>query len=127
AGGFLAGGPAKLPWPWATGWLAFRVIGAVLVVPLAEELAFRGYLMRRLIAPAVDEGPPGEFSLLSRVASSGLFGALHGRAWAAGTLAGVVFALALYRRGRLGDAVLAHATANGLLAAGALAGFSWSP
>jgi membrane protease YdiL (CAAX protease family) len=36
--------------------------------------------------------------------------------WLAGTLAGVVFALVARFRGRLGEAVAAHATANLLLA-----------
>jgi membrane protease YdiL (CAAX protease family) len=53
------------------------------------------------------------------------FGALHGR-WLAGTLAGLCYALALYRRGRLGDAVLAHATTNALIAADVLATGTWS-
>ena len=34
----------------------------------------------------------------------------------AGCLAGALFAIALYRRGRIADAILAHATANGLIA-----------
>ncbi len=32
---------------WAIAWIVLRVIGSVITVPLAEELAFRGYLMRR--------------------------------------------------------------------------------
>ena len=53
-----------------------------------------------------------------------LFGALHG-SFLAGTLAGVAYGLVLLRRGRLIDAVVAHAVTNGLLlallpAAGAL-------
>jgi membrane protease YdiL (CAAX protease family) len=44
------------------------------------------------------------------------FGLLHNR-WLAGIIAGMLFALALYRCGQLGDAVVAHVTANALIAA----------
>src|SRR5690606_882470 len=42
--------PGHGVWPaWlVASWLAFRSLGAVVVVPLCEELAFRGYLARRL-------------------------------------------------------------------------------
>ncbi len=69
--------------------------------------------------------PAGTFTWLSFAVSSILFGVLHGN-WVAGTVAGVAFAIALYRRGALSDAVVAHATANALLAAYVLATHSWS-
>jgi outer membrane protein assembly factor BamB len=68
------------------------------VVPLAEELAFRGYLMRRLISTGFRERPPDRFTWASFLISSALFGTLHGR-W----LAGILYALALYRRRNLAD------------------------
>ncbi len=111
--------------PWADAWLLARVLGSVLIVPLAEELAFRGYLIRRLIAADFRTVPPGHFTWLSVAVSSVAFGALHGR-WLAGTLAGACYALALGRRGRLGDAVLAHVTTNALIAVAVLAMHNWS-
>jgi membrane protease YdiL (CAAX protease family) len=54
-----------------------------------------------------------------------LFGALHAR-WLAGALAGMLYAVAVYRRGELADAVLAHATTNALIAAYVLATGTWS-
>jgi exosortase E/protease (VPEID-CTERM system) len=115
---------ADLP-PWAvTGWLIFRSVGSVVVVPLAEEIAFRGYLLRRLVDADFRGVSPGRFTWLAILGSSVLFGALHGR-WLAGTLAGMAYAGAFYRRGRLGDAVLAHATTNGLLTALALTTGDW--
>ena len=111
---------------WGTAWLVWRVIGYVAVAPLAEELAFRGYATRRLIRADIDRVPVGAFSWLSFVGSSLLFGALHGRLWFAGTVAGLAFACALYRRRSFGDAVLAHATTNGLIACYVLATGRWS-
>ena len=57
--------------------------------------------------------------------SSVVFGALHGERWLAGTLAGIVYALVLVRRGRMGEAVIAHATTNALLAAWVLSTGQW--
>jgi CAAX prenyl protease-like protein len=122
------------PWPAslqsgsgaATAWLALRFIGYVAVVPLVEELAFRVYAMRRLIRQDVDTVPVGTFSLASFVASSLLFGALHGALWIQGTLAGMAFACLLYRRRSVGDAVLAHATTNALIALYVFATGRWS-
>lgn len=107
------------------GWLAFRVVGSVIVVPLAEELAFRGYLLRRLVAADFEQVPPGRFTWLSFLGSSLLFGLVHGR-WLAGTLAGMAYAGAVYRRGKLADAVVAHLTTNGLIALTALIGEKWA-
>jgi exosortase E/protease (VPEID-CTERM system) len=121
----LAAGLAGWPRGWAVAWLLFRVFGSVVTVPLAEELAFRGYLNRRLIAADFENVPIGKFTWLSFVVSSAAFGALHSR-WLAGMLAGMLYALALTRRGRLSDAVLAHAMTNALLAAYVLTTGAWS-
>ena len=108
-------GPGMPEGTWMTAWLFFRVVGSVLTVPLAEELAFRGYLTRRLIKAEYWSLPVGIFTWSSFLLSSALFGMLHGR-WIAGTLSGMIFAIALYRRHELTDAVVAHATTNALIA-----------
>jgi exosortase E/protease (VPEID-CTERM system) len=110
---------------WAAAWLIFRVVGSVIMVPLAEELAFRGYLTRRLLKRDFQSVPPGQMTWWSLLLSSVLFGALHGR-WFAGTLAGIAYALAYRRRGELIDAVLAHGITNGLIAITVLATGWWS-
>jgi exosortase E/protease (VPEID-CTERM system) len=108
-----------------TAWLLMRALGSVVIIPLAEELAFRGYLTRRLQAADFQEIPLGRFTWFSFLASSILFGALHSQ-FLAGTLAGLAYALALYRRGRIGDAVAAHATTNALLTGYVLLTGRWS-
>jgi exosortase E/protease (VPEID-CTERM system) len=110
---------------WTFTWLAARVIGSALTVPLAEELAFRGFLTRRLIAADFESIAPGRFTWMSFLVSSIAFGVLHDR-WIEGSLAGMLYALAYYRRGSLGDAVAAHATTNGLLCIDALTTGDWS-
>jgi CAAX prenyl protease-like protein len=113
-------------WPaWlAAAWVLFRVLGSVVTVPLAEELAFRGYLIRKLVARDFEQVRPGHFTWFSFILSSLLFGLLH-QHLLAGALAGAAFALALYRRGRVGDAILAHMTSNALIAVAVLAAGRW--
>jgi exosortase E/protease (VPEID-CTERM system) len=125
-----AGQPLKrwldgLSWAQATSWLVVRVIGSSLIVPLAEELAFRGFLTRRLISPDFQDVETGRFTWRSFIISSVLFGALHDR-WQVGIFAGALFGIALYRRKELTDAVIAHVTANALIAASVLATDSYS-
>ncbi len=117
---------ASIPSYWAAAWLLMRVLGFVIFVPIVEELAFRGFLTRRVIDSEFQRVPVGTFSWPSLVVSSLLFGAMHGRFWLAGTLAGILFALAMYHRRSLGDAVQAHATANGLIALYVLTTGRWS-
>lgn len=106
-------------------WLAFRVAGSVLVVPLVEEMAFRGYLLRRLAAADFEGAAATRFNWVAFVLSSAAFGLLHGR-WIAGTAAGMILALAQYRRGKLADAVVAHLTANALIALLVLLTGAWA-
>ena len=54
----LREGLARLSAGWATAWLIFRIVGAAVTVPLAEQLAFRGYLLRRLQSADWRELPP---------------------------------------------------------------------
>jgi exosortase E/protease (VPEID-CTERM system) len=103
-------GLATLPVPLAAALLAARVFGSVLVVPTVEELAFRGFLLRRLVS-ADFTSVSSSFRWAPFLVSSVAYGLLHER-WLAGILVGMIFALAQQRRGRLADAILAHAVCN---------------
>jgi exosortase E/protease (VPEID-CTERM system) len=107
-------------------WIAFRVAAAVVTVPIAEELAFRGYLARRIVNREFDLVDFKSLTLLAVVVSSIVFGVMHGGHWLVGLVAGLVYVLLLRSRGRMGDAIVAHATSNLLLAAWVLAGGHWS-
>lgn len=106
-------------------WIAFRVAAATVTVPLAEELAFRGYLARRVMSRNFDSIPFTSLSLLSVIVSSAIFGLMHGQHWLTGVLAGLAYAAVVKWRGRMGDAVVAHATTNLLLAAWVLVTGDW--
>jgi exosortase E/protease (VPEID-CTERM system) len=97
-------------------WISLRVLSAVVAVPLAEELAFRGFLFRRVIKEEFQCVGLTTFTWPALVISSVLFGLVHGNRWAVATFAGAFYAAALVRRGRIIDAVVAHATTNALLA-----------
>jgi exosortase E/protease (VPEID-CTERM system) len=115
---------AKLHSGLAVCWLVFRIVGSVLIAPVVEELAFRGYLLRRLIAEDFDAVPWRAFSGVSFFVSSLAFGALHSHLLA-GTVAGAVYAGIMIRRDSLGEAIAAHAITNALLSVHVLATGRW--
>ena len=108
---------AAASWGARTTWIAFRALAAIVTVPIAEELAFRGFAIRRFISEDIEALPASSYTWIGLATSSVAFGLMHGNMWFAGILAGVCYAWALLRRGRIGEAVIAHATTNALLAA----------
>lgn len=105
---------------WAfAAWAICRVLVTTVLVPVIEEMFFRGYLLTRL------DGPQPWRRALAIGLSSLAFALLHGR-WLEAGLAGVVFALVALRRGRVADAIWAHVVANGVVAAIAAARGDWS-
>lgn len=124
--------PAGMPMPLAQAapalrwsWVLSRAAAAVLTVPLAEELAFRGFLMRRLMSADFESIPYRRVRVLALCAAAGVFAALHGAMWAPAALAGLVYGALAVRRDSLGEAVVAHATTNGLIVAAVLGWGAW--
>jgi exosortase E/protease (VPEID-CTERM system) len=106
-------------------WIAGRVAASLIIVPIAEELAYRGYLLRRLTAADFEavrfQGVGGWSLLLSSLA----FGVAHGAMWLPGIAAGAIYGALVMRTGRIGEAVTAHITANGLITACVLLAGQW--
>ena len=75
--------------PLAAVWIIGRVLGSVLVVPIVEELAFRGFLLRRIIGSDFDRVSYEQWSWLAVLGSSLLFAAFH-QQWIGGFVAGVL-------------------------------------
>jgi CAAX prenyl protease-like protein len=96
------------------------------VVPLVEELAFRGYLARRLTAADFASVPLDRVTWPALLAAAAVFGLMHHDV-VAGAAVGVLYGVAARHRGQLGDAVTAHAVTNALLAAMALHAGGWLP
>ncbi len=114
AGGILAG-----------TWILLRALGAIVTVPVAEELLFRGYLLARLARDEIALDGRIRFSWVALIGSSLLFGLLHAD-WLAGIVAGLVFGWVRYRGGSIADAIAAHASTNLLLTIYVLATGHWS-
>jgi CAAX prenyl protease-like protein len=115
--------------PWVdgrihVGLVVTRMAGSVLVVPLAEELFWRSFLMRWLERSDFLRVEPGKVGWKALAISSAVF-ALEHRLWFAGLLAGLAYGDLYRRTGDLRVAVLAHALTNGLLGAYVLATGSW--
>jgi CAAX prenyl protease-like protein len=110
----------------ALGWIVIRICAATITVPVVEELAFRGFLMRWLVRRDFESVNPKSFHILALILSSFLFGLMHGQRWPEGSIAGLLYAAVLLRTGRIGDAVAAHATTNALLAIRVLTRGEWS-
>ncbi|HZU82924.1 MAG TPA: exosortase E/protease, VPEID-CTERM system, partial [Polyangiaceae bacterium] len=96
-------------------WAGVRVLGAVALAPICEELAFRGCLLRWLVSRDFTSVAPRAWTPLALVVSSLAFGLVHEH-WALGALAGATYAAVQLRTGRLMDAVVAHAASNAVIA-----------
>jgi CAAX prenyl protease-like protein len=104
--------------------IAVRGLGAALLVPVMEELFWRGFLMRWLERPAFETVDPRRVGLRAVAISTLLFMLAH-TLWLAAIVAGLAYALLYARTGRLWNAALAHAVTNGALAAWVVATGSW--
>jgi uncharacterized protein len=92
-----------------------RASGAVFVVPLMEELFWRSFLIRYIIARDFENVPLGFFTWPSFILTVLFFGVEHSFILA-GIMAGVFYNLLLYRSHSLSQCVLAHAFTNLALA-----------
>jgi CAAX prenyl protease-like protein len=105
--------------------LAVRIFGSVVLVPIAEELFWRGWLMRRLINPDFQSVPLGQYAPLAFWIVAILFASEHGSYWEVGLAAGVIYNLWLVRTRSLADCIWAHAVTNGVLAIYVLVTGEW--
>ncbi len=94
--------------------LAVRLLGATLVVPVMEELFWRSFALRFLIDTKFTRVPLGTFTWFSFVFVSVAFGLEHHR-WLPGILAGLAYSLLLYRSRNLFSPIQSHAVTNFLL------------
>lgn len=107
----LAANPAAY---WAT--IIFRFLRLVIVVPLVEEIFWRGFLLRYFINEKFERVPLGSFSWLSFVVVTLGFTFAHSPAdWVAAAITGMLYNVVAYRTKSLASCVLAHAVTNLLL------------
>jgi hypothetical protein len=99
---------------WST--ILFRFLRLVVVVPLVEEVFWRGFLLRFVIDEHFERVPFGKFNWLSFVVVTVAFTLSHSRPdWPAAFITGALYNVVAYRTQSLASCVLAHAATNLLL------------
>lgn len=92
--------------------LTLRTMRAALLVPILEELFWRGWLPRWVQDPRFERIPLGRYTTLAFVSTALLFAAEHGPYWEVGLVAGVIYNWWMWKSRSLGDLILAHAVTN---------------
>jgi CAAX prenyl protease-like protein len=105
--------------------LAVRIAGSALVVPVVEELFWRGWLMRWAMARDWQKVPLGTYRAGAFWLVAVMFASEHGPYWEVGLAAGAIYNAWLVRTKSLGDCVLAHAVTNLALGIYVVAAGQW--
>lgn len=120
------GDPAKPDLPWnphaqfgqgsGLAWLfvVTRIVGSSLVVPPLEETFYRSFLYRYFASPKWTEVAFRQWNPTGFFVTAAVFGFAH-HEWLAGILCAMAYQGLVLRKGRLGDAMTAHAITNFLL------------
>lgn len=96
--------------------LILRVLRASTVVPLAEEIFWRGWFMRWLIRDDFQSVPIGAYQFRAFWLTAIFFAVEHGPYWEVGLAAGMIYNWWAARSKSLGDLILAHGVTNAALA-----------
>jgi len=105
--------------------LAWRAIRAATVVPVAEELFWRAFVMRWLIRNDFQSVRLGTYAPLAFFATALLFASEHGPYWDVGLVTGLIYNLWMVRTRSVADCILMHAVTNGVLSWYVLATGNW--
>jgi len=105
--------------------LVTRCLRAIVIVPIVEELFWRGWLMRWIISTDFETLPMGTYSAQSMWITALLFASEHGPYWEVGLAAGLLYNWWMVRTKNLGDCILAHAVTNGVLSLYVIFGHKW--
>lgn len=109
----------------AYAFIAVRVLGRSLLVPLIEEVFYRSFVYRYLVHPKFESVSLTTRNTTAWLTTSALFAVVHPDQWLAGMLCGLAYQWLVLRSGRLGDAILAHGITNGLLSAWVIYQGTW--
>ena len=95
--------------------LLIRVFSFVIITPIIEEFFTRNFLARILIKNDWEKVPIGKFTAASFTLTVLFFGFSHNR-WLPGLIAGALLNYLIYKKKDMNSVILAHSTANILLA-----------
>jgi len=102
-----------------------RIIRAVVLVPIIEELFWRAWLMRWLISPQFEQIKLGAYAPMAFWITAVLFASEHGPYWDVGLITGVIYNWWMVRTRSLGDCILVHAVTNACLCGYVVATRHW--
>jgi CAAX prenyl protease-like protein len=105
--------------------IALRFSRAALLVPVLEELFWRGWLPRWIQDSRFHRVPLGQYTALAFGATAVLFALEHGPYWEVGLLTGLIYNWWMWRTRSLGDLILVHAVTNAALSAYVLTTGRW--
>jgi len=105
--------------------LFWRTVRASTVVPIAEELFWRAWLMRWLINSDFQKVSLGTYAPAAFWITALLFGAEHGPYWDVGLLTGALWNWWMVRAKSLGSCILIHSITNLLMSLYAIQYNQW--
>jgi CAAX prenyl protease-like protein len=106
------------------GFMAVRLLGIAVLVPVAEELFWRGFLLRWIIAPDWQAVKLGRYSFKSFFWVTLLFTLAHPE-WLAAAIYCMLMNLLIYWKKDLWNCIVAHGVSNLCLAIYVLATGTW--
>ena len=116
---------AELALPLAAGgFVALRLFGLAVLVPLVEELFWRGFLLRWVISENWQDVPLGRFTVTSFLVVTLFFTLVHPEWFAAATYCALLNGL-LYWKRNLWDCIVAHSVSNLVLGVYVLLTGAW--
>lgn len=110
--------------PQSTLMIIVRLLSAIAIAPIVEELFTRDFMIRFLQGENWRKIPAGTFTWASFLITVFFFGFSHDR-WLPGIIAGVLFNIIYYIKKDVGYCVTAHAVANLCLSAYVLNYGAW--
>jgi CAAX prenyl protease-like protein len=111
----------------AWAFVGVRIFGAVIVVPVMEELFWRDYLWRQILAPNDFKlAEVGEFDWVPFLLVPCFFSMVHGNWWPTAIVWALMVGTLLVYTKSLGACIVAHAVTNLLLAVYVLKTGDWA-
>ena len=99
------------------GFMLLRSVSSAVMIPILEELFWRGWMMRWLIHHDFLSVPLGKYVPSAFWIVALLFASEHGPYWEVGLAAGIVYNWWIIRTRNLADCILAHGVTNAVLSA----------
>lgn len=124
----IVGAPVSQAEAVAPGNPLFRLchlVGSAALVPIIEELFWRGWLMRWMIRADFEKVALGSYTPMAFWVVAVLFASEHGSYWEVGLAAGVIYNWWMIRTKSLADCVVAHGVTNLVLSIYVLATAQW--